>query len=548
VLGRTGLWLALLLMACPGGAGKTGSGARAGGDLSVFLISELKGTIEPCGCNSDPLGDLSRTAEVLDQARAERPVLFLDGGSTLYTELKPSPYMKVQEELKSDLLEKTLPAIGLAGSGLGPYDLVAGPDKVRPARHAANVTGIATVPPAIHDVGGVKVGVFGVVDPDAVPGLRASDPAEAARTAISKLRADGAQFIVALAHMPRAKAKKLAKDAPGADFVLIGQDLGDAASPVAEAVGSSYLIAPANRGQVLARLDLHLDAAAGALTDAIGPERATAEVERLEERIVKLSADLEKWRKDPTADPAFVKRNEEELTRMKGEQQTFRDQPMRAPKTGSWFVLRTIPIKKRLACDPQVVAAKVALDRSIGQANLKAGAGEKPEEPAPGKPHYVGIEECAMCHRAAVDFWKETRHAQAWKTLTEREKHLNRECTGCHVTGWQSPGGATLARLEGLTNVQCETCHGPGSVHVDADGKDSPKTVVLRPADNLCAGQCHTPEHSDTFQLEAYLRDVTGPGHGQTLRAKLGEGPTGRALRQAALDKAGRELGEGCPR
>jgi len=72
--------------------------------------------------------------------------------------------------------------------------------------------------------------------------------------------------------------------------------------------------------------------------------------------------------------------------------------------------------------------------------------------------------------------------------------------------------------------------------------------VRLAPPDDLCASQCHTREHSDTFQREAYLRDVIGPGHGEAARKKLGDGPTGAQLRKAGLDKAGTALGAGCTR
>src|SRR5690606_23742945 len=98
---------------------------------------------------------------------------------------------------------------------------------------------------------------------------------------------------------------------------------------------------------------------------------------------------------------------------------------------------------------------------------------------------------------------------------------------------------------EHLRDVQCETCHGPGSLHVAADGTDEPRTVTRAPAETLCLG-CHNEEHSDTFDYTAYLRDVTGPGHGQAFRERLGDGPTGEELRRAGLEKAGTELGAGC--
>ena len=99
-----------------------------------------------------------------------------------------------------------------------------------------------------------------------------------------------------------------------------------------------------------------------------------------------------------------------------------------------------------------------------------------------------------------------------------------------------------------MTPTGLPTCHGPASIHVAKGGEEKPAAVRRNPPDDLCATQCHTHEHSDTFQREAYLRDILGPGHGEDLRKKLGDGPTGHSLRTAALDKAGRTLGSGCTR
>ena len=75
------------------------------------------------------------------------------------------------------------------------------------------------------------------------------------------------------------------------------------------------------------------------------------------------------------------------------------------------------------------------------------------------------MDACAKCHKPAVEFWKKTVHARAWKTLVEVDKQYHYDCIGCHVTGWEKPGGVNLATVEkrGLVDVQCETCHGPGS-------------------------------------------------------------------------------------
>jgi hypothetical protein len=105
------------------------------------------------------------------------------------------------------------------------------------------------------------------------------------------------------------------------------------------------------------------------------------------------------------------------------------------------------------------------------------------------------------------------------------------------VTGYGQVGGTSLGHTDHLRDVQCEVCHGPGSTHVDGKGLEDPPAVHRDTPASTCTG-CHTTQHSDTFQYEAYLRDVLGPGHGAAARKKLGDGPTGHTLRTAALARA----------
>jgi hypothetical protein len=149
------------------------------------------------------------------------------------------------------------------------------------------------------------------------------------------------------------------------------------------------------------------------------------------------------------------------------------------------------------------------------------------------------METCGDCHRheANLEFWQKTGHAHAWKTLVDVNKQWSFDCIKCHVTGYGEKGGSAMAHVEGLTDVQCEVCHGPGSLH--AAKPKQVKIPTAAPGEKLCL-TCHTPEHSDTFQFEAYLRDIVGAGHGAKRRAVLGDGPTGHELRRAALERAQR--------
>jgi hypothetical protein len=107
----------------------------------------------------------------------------------------------------------------------------------------------------------------------------------------------------------------------------------------------------------------------------------------------------------------------------------------------------------------------------------------------------------------------------------------------CHVTGYGEVGGTSLGHTQRLENIQCETCHGPGSDHVAGKGLEDPPAIRRETRASVCTG-CHTEHHSDTFNLDAYLRDILAPGHGGKARALLGDGPTGHQLRSAALAKA----------
>jgi hypothetical protein len=546
--GALAISAACLALGCTGA--KPGGGGGTSGDRFVlFATTEVEGTIEPCGCTSDPMGDIARYAALVEATRREGvPVVVVDGGSLLYTQKTLAPAATAQEQLKASLLVSLFgQPLGAAAIGLGPHDLALGPSAVKPPRQALNLGAeahVALAPPALVDAGAVRVGIFGVVSPAAVSG--AGDPAAAATGAVADLRGRGARVIVALAYMDRMEAVQLARKVSGIDFMVVGRGAPepDKVRDVSQQVGQTYLVQPANRGQVVSRLDVAVRGAGAPFVDAVGEGRIGA----VKKRLAGLRADIALWEKQADADASFLSEKRREAGELEAELGELTRSPLRVPAQGSWFTLTQVRVRKALACDGKVVAAKVAYDRAAGQANVEAAKKmAPPPPPPPGTPTYVGMDECESCHQKAVAFWKTTVHARAWATLEKVGKQLDHDCTTCHVTGWGEPGGATMAKTEGLRDVQCEVCHGPGSIHVDKLGKDNPRTIVKTPRADRC-GACHTPEHSDTFKFEAYLRDVTGPGHGEALRRSLGDGATGHVLRSAALEKAGREIGAGCPR
>jgi hypothetical protein len=176
------------------------------------------------------------------------------------------------------------------------------------------------------------------------------------------------------------------------------------------------------------------------------------------------------------------------------------------------------------------------LDLKIAAINLKNPPPPPPAEP--GRASFVGVAACVACHAPAVALWKKTVHAAAWKTLAGG-KQADYKCIGCHLTGYGQVGGSALGFTKGLEAVQCENCHGPASLHVAAKGLEEPSSLRRAVPETTCLA-CHNEHHSDTFQYQAYLRDVLGPGHAGEARKKLGDGPTGHSLRAAALAAAKR--------
>src|SRR5687767_9723847 len=109
---RLGLLALVLAAACSSKSdvktnGGSSSAPAAKPTFTLYALAEMRGQIGPCGCTSDPLGDISRTAKLVADTRAAGPTLVVDAGSLLYSKSPIPPHLDTQEELKADLLAKT---------------------------------------------------------------------------------------------------------------------------------------------------------------------------------------------------------------------------------------------------------------------------------------------------------------------------------------------------------------------------------------------------------------------------------------------------------
>jgi hypothetical protein len=129
-------------------------------------------------------------------------------------------------------------------------------------------------------------------------------------------------------------------------------------------------------------------------------------------------------------------------------------------------------------------------------------AGEQVEPPKPG---YVGASKCKVCHVDIFTSWGETRHAEALSTLEGKDAG-DAACLECHTTGFGAGGYGTDGVMADMKGVQCEACHGPGSLYSFSSIMLDPgkrRQAGLTPVDSLACVRCHNAK-SPTFKVFAY--------------------------------------------
>jgi hypothetical protein len=180
----------------------------------------------------------------------------------------------------------------------------------------------------------------------------------------------------------------------------------------------------------------------------------------------------------------------------------------------SYYRARLIEVREKLGTDAKVKSNLDAYYRRVNEQNQITFKDRKPPPVSDGASGFVGAALCATCHQAEHAFWSTTRHARAYDTLEKQDKQFNLDCVGCHVTGYDEPGGSTVVQVSSLENVQCETCHGAGSRHV-ANPADL-SLIQASPPQTLCGPKCHhVPHVKPDWSVTAAWQHILGPGHGK---------------------------------
>jgi len=131
---------------------------------------------------------------------------------------------------------------------------------------------------------------------------------------------------------------------------------------------------------------------------------------------------------------------------------------------------------------------------------------------------------CGNCHVDRQTEWAATAHAHAWDTL-QASGHAAPSCYRCHtVNGFSNlaPDSAGFFAVSDQAkplyhDVQCESCHGPGSVHVSAPDETQPLATIAADTDAMAGcGTCHSGAHTP------FVEEWKQSAHGTVEAAAVG--------------------------
>jgi 2',3'-cyclic-nucleotide 2'-phosphodiesterase (5'-nucleotidase family) len=489
--------------------------------LRIYAISTLAGALEPCGCVKNMLGGVDHAAALIGGSRDS---LVVGAGPLFFSNPELEPERRAQDVWKAEAIATALGDMRLAAWAPGANDWAAGaPELARLAKLsgasplAANIEGAEAV--RVVTINGHQVGIAGVSMPhhagELPSGAKVDDPRAALERAKRMLDDKQVQIRVALVALARGEALRLAEAVPDFQLFVIGKprDQGEANDGVTPPVlvGDTLVVQAPNHLQRVAVIDLFVRDGSHRFQDG-SRVRESERRASLERRVSELSERITQWEKQGGA----VERTDLEARRSDLERLRRELAELEAPTEvgeGSFFRYRLVDVVEQLGTDPAVAARLAAYYRRVNEHNRIAFAHHAPPPAAEGQSSYVGTEQCSGCHAEAQAFWDKTRHAKAYATLEKEHKQFNLDCVGCHVTGYEKPGGSTVTHVEGLKSVQCETCHGPGSRHLKEPA--NPALIETTPPRSLCAASCHHPPHvNESWNVDQAWKRIVGPGHG----------------------------------
>jgi 5'-nucleotidase len=229
---RAALSLTLTLFAVVSVLGQANAERR----VRVTLL-QLNDVYQISAVDKGTRGGLARVATLRKQIMEQSPnTIFLLAGDTI----APSVASNI---FKGKQMIAVWNMIGLDFATFGNHEFDFGPEVLRERIKESRFTWVATnvidrktgktfadTPPyVIREIGGAKIGFFGLLTPDTAqfssvgPDVTFLDPCETAKKIVPEMRAKGAQVVVAITHLAMREDKLVARCAP-IDVIIGGHE------------------------------------------------------------------------------------------------------------------------------------------------------------------------------------------------------------------------------------------------------------------------------------------------------------------------------------
>lgn len=490
--------------------------------IALVYTSNLEGYIEPCGCTANPLGGISRFANVFNNIKilTKDKIALFDTGNLLFDKKNIDPIDNCQNEARLNVLLKNLTHLGLDFSIPSPLDKSKGDLYYK---EIYNKYGISTELLKVFRFKEIDINIFV---------LNHESNKKIIEEQIIKIKSGNKKNINILVN------KLELGDVPGIDIIIQTQSEDFVPkNPHQLYKGGPWVFYGSRQGQYFTAIffnSLKSNFQEKLILDERGYLRETR-ILILKERIKGLNEQLITASKEKKA---FLTKRiamaNEELLAIKKEADSERQ--LTVPNIS----FLSIPLDRSI---DGVLTVQKDLDlyqKSLPELVKKCEENASCPKASANEAYFVGAQTCKACHEEAFNVWQKaivtldakdekgqkikrnTGHAKAWKTLSDIKKDSDRSCIGCHSIGFMAKGGYCKTKDVGhFKDVQCESCHGAGSLHSQSGGK---KELIKREVPESQCRSCHHVPHIEkyeSFNYEEKLKTILGPGHGEKLLEKL---------------------------
>ncbi|HEY8279800.1 MAG TPA: multiheme c-type cytochrome [Bdellovibrionota bacterium] len=238
--------------------------------IRVFYNNDNFAYLETCGCRVSPIGGMDRRWNAM-KAYPDDSRVFLDSGNLLFKSATASEFLAPQWFQQAAGVVEAYNLLGADAVEVGETEFALGLEKfeelTRQAKFpfiSANVFRKGDSSPYLRESvllhrQGKKIGVFGLFGTGLqLPAqLEARDTLPIAKKMVKRLRADGAQMVIALTHQGYDADLQLAREVSGIDLIVGGHSQSLIQKPDQEK--NALIVQLSNQGQMLGMVEYLAD-------------------------------------------------------------------------------------------------------------------------------------------------------------------------------------------------------------------------------------------------------------------------------------------------